>query len=200
MANGLTACILEGKITNGRDFIFKCSRNEGALYRQANNFHFNDEPIYHEANLEHYDRKIKESKQDLEMYRTMSHEEAEKRIEEECAFHEGYNVRRNEETEATREKYTKILNEVEAWNPPEQLQHMKDFAIRNIKESIEWDCGKRKDVVFTRPTAEEWLAERVEMSENFIKMYEGNKEEHIKQVKEANEWIDLFLKELREWK
>ncbi len=40
-----------------------------------------------------------------------------------------------------RERYTRVLAELEAWQPDPLIESTKEYALKCLRDSIEWDCG-----------------------------------------------------------
>jgi hypothetical protein len=84
---------------------------------------------------------------------------------------------------------------VENWEPTtEENASLKDYAIDQLKSSIDWDCKVYEPP--TKHTAEEWLQGRIEATESSLAFYKKQKEAEIKRVNESNKWVTELVESI----
>lgn len=193
MPTSYTDEIYRGKEVSGEDFILRCARQFGGL------MHMRDEPLdtpitYREPDLSYYDKRIKEATEQARKYHRVSREEVEKEIDKtHKEMVETYHrrVRENAELES---RYRIVLSEVQTWNPPTpEHEELKEFAIKQLEDSIEFDCSARHLVAPKKPDVDEYIAEMIESAEESREYYVKEKKEEIERVNAANKWIDELL-------
>lgn len=90
-----------------------------------------------------------------------------------------------------KDRYLKTLNEVKTWTPPtKDHENLKEFAIKQLTESIDFDCGtsyyenevKKLDV-------DEWLKGQITRCKNSFDYHTRENEAEIKRTNERNQWV-----------
>jgi len=196
MPTGYTAAIADGISFN--DFILRCARMLafGALILMRDDP--NDKPIPEEFKLSDYhSKKIVETMKELKALESLSEKGADKRAEQD--YQAALKDKKDgiEKTNKLRKKYTSMLIQVKTWIPPSP-DHigLKDFMIKQIEESIGFDCGTD---YYTRQrikpqSGKEWLAERNQMLLKDLAYYAEEDEKERERTAGRNRWI----KQLRE--
>jgi len=196
MPTGYTSKIYEGEQVSGKEFIMTCARAFGALIEMR------DEPldakIPEELKIDtHHNKALEKSKQELDKYRNMSIEEAQKLVDESYKKTVEDNKKYYDEKLELRNRYEKVLAEVEAWELPSQdHQNLKDYAIRQLEESILFDCGHIEDYAkeVRKETPEEYIQKQIDSCLWNIEYHQKEWENEVKRTNERNLWI----KQLRE--
>lgn len=201
MPTGLTGAIYEGKDVTTAEFIFKCARHFGGLlHLRDTEISLDDVIPLVKVDYEYYDRNIATAKEELHTYRNFTLAEAAVHMDAEYQARVIRYNKRIEDSEQVKDRYTKAIEGVEAWEPPtEKHQALKDFAIQQLKLSLEHDCY----VLPVAPivdTPEGWLAGLIEDAKLNVTRWEERKAEEIQRVKEKNEWVAALTSSLRKLK
>lgn len=194
---GYTAPIADG--IDFKDFIMQCARAFGALVTMR------DEPMDAEIPEEfkpsdwHKD-KLAEAEADYEKYKAMGLEEATVASKEEYQDeldHRKESIRKDGELKG---KYLSMLAKVKAWQPPTpDHQGLKDFMVKQIEESIDFDCNhddfyKRHPVVL-KP-AKEWLADKINFCLRDIAYHTREMQAEEQRCAERTAWVQALRKSL----
>lgn len=99
--------------------------------------------------------------------------------------------------EAQLDRYERMLESVQAWDPSHPVMRgTRDFAISQLKESIQFDCAGFSFEKAERKPPEEWLAEQYESTVRSIKYYTKQQAEDELRTSERNEALQVFKEEL----
>lgn len=187
MPTGYTCDIYEGSCNDYKEYIMKCARAFGALIEMR------DEPL--DAPIpekfepdSYYPDQIKKLEEELKNFKELSLEEIE--TEYEKAKNEAYAdwlVEMKNRNDIL-SRYNRILEQVEKWEPPtDDHNSLKDFAVTQLKNSINHDCGVTK---FEFPIKEVWIKQYSKKSiEDEIEFYKKRHEEEIAAYVRKNKWI-----------
>jgi hypothetical protein len=190
MPTGYTSEIYEGKEVSGKKFLMDCARAFGACVMMR------DEPMDAEIPEEfqpstYHKEQFKRAKEELKKYQSMTIEEAQKFVDEEYKSTVDYNKNAIKKSLELRNRYLNTLSEVMEWQPPtEDHNGLKEFAIKQLKESIDFDCSTSYyDKKVTKYTPEEWLNIKICGCLRDIEYHTKENEAEIKRVSERNKWI-----------
>jgi len=96
--------------------------------------------------------------------------------------------------------YEDMLTKVEAWvSPSPDHQGLKEFMVKQIKESIDWDCDREYEEP-KRISSEEWLTARIEQYEQDVKYHAEKYAEEVERVTKRNQWIAQLRTSLEQTK
>ena len=98
-----------------------------------------------------------------------------------------------------REKYEAMLARVEAWEPP-SADHvgMKEFMLKQITDSIKWDCGyDHYDKPTLRLTGVDWRDKQALKILHDIEYHKKEYAEEVDRTNQRNEWVRLLRESLR---
>lgn len=196
MPSGLTSKIYEGKPITMEEYILKCARQFGGFMHMRDE-DYNAPFIPRKVDLAYFDNNIARAKEQLEHYKSLTVEEVEQEVEEDYKFAlDRHHDRVNKSLEILK-RYDSMLEKVIAWEPPtaEHL-NLKDFAIKQIQESIEWDCDIVKMSYPVKESADVWLKNSIDGAQRTLDHYIKRKEEEIKNVESANKWVYDLLESL----
>lgn len=197
MPNGITAPISEGKDITAAEFILRCAKQFGGLSHMREDSL--DAPIVpRETSTKRYDENIARVQKELDYYNSISIDTVEELVEEsykdEVAL---YNKRVAEKTEL-RARYQALIDKVIAWEiPSEEHTKLKEFALNQLVESIDWDCK-----VYEEPkkmSAQEWLDTHIESRQRNLNFWKKQREDDIKSVEGANKWAADLVNSLWEF-
>lgn len=203
MPTGYTAYIEDGKITTGKEFLKLCTRAFGiaidlkdAPLSVPTPAHFKSDTYYKER----YDKALEE----LNKANNLTFEEA--KIQMKNAYEERISdyKRYTEREIAMNEKYAKVRNEVETWNPPtEDHQGLKRFALEQIdmcvtkQKCIDEYLEKSKEVFDDSDEAvEKYISYNIRYcKEELDRAYKSWKEE-LERTEKKNIWMKKFLESI----
>jgi hypothetical protein len=190
MPTGYTSNIYDGKKVSGKDFLLDCAKAFGACITMR------DDPAEAEIPEEfkpstYYEERTVEAIKELEKYKAMSLEDAEKLLEVEYQQNEKHRLESIEENNKRKQRYQKVLDEVKLWMPPtDEHVHLKEFAIEQLIRSIDFDCDNSYlDNPYVKLSAQEWLNNKIEQFTEEIERSRKHQEEENERAKGRTEWI-----------
>lgn len=192
MPNGYTSDIYNGKDVTLKEFALKCARNFGAL------IHMRDESLdapIRLKNLEdsYHKKRIEQLESELENLKSnpKSIEDLEKEYELEILKIKAEDEKRNKEIIDLKSRYESLLKQVEAWIPPTNEHiNLKNFMIRQLTESIEFDCIEYSQLKYF-PSKEDWIKEKLSNSRLYkdLEYHKTEFEKYKSHTIKSNEWI-----------
>jgi hypothetical protein len=187
MPTGYTAAIKDG--ISFEKFVWSCARAFGALVTMRDDPM--DAPIPQAFESSTYNAQaLAKARAELTRLQAMMKRE----ISAACAADYEQQMKRHGEwlTEKAqlREKYTAMLAKVQAWAPPTpDHAGMKDFMVKQITESISFDCS----ISHMRPpqklSPEEWHAARVQSAQADAEYHEKAQAEEDERTAQRNAWL-----------
>jgi len=190
MPTGYTAEVVDGKITEFKDFALRCARAFGAMIEMRDDAL--DTPIPEEFKPDlYYSNRLKDAVSEHEDLLYLTSDEiihrAKKEYQEDLkAYHES-----NKKVEETNRRIDSMLDKVEAWNPPSpDHQGMKKFMKEQLKMSREemWRDVPKELV------PQDWYNKELNRVIKNIKYFQEEMNKEEERIKSRNKW----LKELRE--
>lgn len=118
--------------------------------------------------------------------------------DKEIAFIKLFNRQQVARYTSLRERYTVAVDMFEEWSPEfEAGQKVKEFALTQLRESIEFDCGREpfQQRVPERLSAAEYRIQRRNKLEGDLEGAKGRQIEENKRCDEANRWVKEFYKD-----
>lgn len=194
MPTGYTHCVQKGEVTSFREFAIRCARAFGATIDMRDEPADAEIPERFEPHTDYHDKALQKARNDLEVYRSMSHEQCAKAAQ--SAHVKAVADWKEREAERNRQatRYTNMIAKVEAWEPPSSDHvELKNFMLQQLRQSLDFDCGH----VWDRPVAEDpetWRATQIERCERWIKYHEKGRAEEVERTESRNRW----LRQLRE--
>lgn len=190
MPTGYTYPVVEGKVTEFKDFALQCARAFGACIEMRDEHQ--DVPIPDEFKPDDYHtQRYEESK--AEMVRLMSLTPAECEAERDAEFeqvqksHEKYVQTR----QAENNRIKAMLLQVHAWEPPSRDHiELKKFMVDQLESSI-------VKVHFDGPTkvgVEDWLHGKVASANRSMGYHQKRVASEVERIQQRNLWV----KQLRE--
>lgn len=115
----------------------------------------------------------------------------------------GYNARKYENFLKTttddidlRDKYETMLQKVESWQPPTpDHTKLKEFMVKQLNESIEWDCNYERETPVPL-SAEQWYFQELEKASKDINYHTKEYIKEVKRVNERNAWVSALKESL----
>jgi len=186
-------------IKNGitfEDYAFKCALAFGACLPQRDESANERPKLREESSL--YEEKLPEALAEYGYLMSLNNKQqneygTEERDKEIANIQASLEKKRDLES-----KYRNMLNKVEAWPPPTNNHvSLKGFMIKQIAESIEFDCNTNHYIeelqkAITKKPAD-FYADAVKKAEWNCNYYEEELEKDLKRTEESNAWImDLY--------
>ncbi|MBJ7935493.1 hypothetical protein [Bacillus cereus] len=200
MPSGYTCIIEDREKVSGSEFILRCARQFGALITMRDERMDAEIPTF-TVSSGHLER-IETAKRNLEEYKSMSLEEAERLAEESYQNQIKSNQEAIQRKLTLKAKYLNTLEEVKLWDPPtDEHVGLKEFAIKQIEESIDFDCSTTYyEKPVTKLSGEEYLKQMIEIYEDQVKTAEDMHGREVESVASRNQWVkdlkeSLFSKE-----
>ena len=200
MPSGITAAIYEGETTTLRDYLMTVGRQMGyaILQRDADR----GEPVRTaEPNTHYHDERVREARATLSDLASITPEQAAERARADYEKAHTAWCESREKNEALRARYEDMLQQVEEWEPDPLIAGTKVYAIKYLRESIEFDCGRpdeesRWNREPVESTPEQWVEkQRAEALRTLEYNLEGRGKE-IQRTTERNAYIEAFLNSL----
>lgn len=193
MPSGLTCKIYSGEDLTLRDFALRCVRQLGAGYlasQQGEKELPKDKaPVltvgsYHEG-------KIIEAEKEIEKWEALRNnlEEARKLYDEQYTKNMQFNATVNEERKEIEKRYNTVLEKVKAWNIPIEYNSLKELMLKQLKESIKWDCSPYTPYKEGKVPIEEWIEIRIKLAKRDLDYHTKEFQEEKKRIAENNNYL-----------
>lgn len=191
MPTGYTAPIADG--ITFKQYAMSCARAFGALIEMRDEPADAEIPESFKASTYHAER-IEKDRAELAELLALDHEDATKKAEQAHEKSVAYHTEAIQKQNALRAKYEAMLADVEAYQSPSpDHDNFKEFMAKQIKESIEFDCGgdyHERAIANAVPlSGPAWIAsekKRLEVSIEYHLKHQADDEERTRQ---RNEWV-----------
>lgn len=187
MPTGYTAAIKDG--ISFQQFTYDCARAFGALIMMRDEP--SDAPIPDKFEPSNYHSKelliAKEEKDRIESLSKDEREIESKKYNDEKM--ESWEKRKAEKEELG-VKYKNMLAKAIQWQAPTpDHEGLKEFMIKQIKESIDWDCSMKHDLKPEILNAFAWYKMKIKKLDWKIKYHIENNESEIKRSEDRTKWV-----------
>ena len=193
MPSGLTCKIYSGEELSLRDFALRCVKQLGAGYHASQHgdkdLPKDKAPILKVA--DYHPKKIEEAKADLQYYSGLLNnlEVAQKLYDEEYNANMKYNAETNEEREKLKERYEIVLKKVENWAIPAEYNSLKELMLKQLKESIKWDCTPYTPYKEEKISVEEWVRSKIKMAVRDVEYHTEELRQETLRIAEYNNYL-----------
>lgn len=194
MPTGYTYPITTEKGISFEDFVMNCAKAFGNLIEDSN------KPIPEKFEASnYYQKKIEETKIELEKFQLMTEEEAAELQKTETKKEIVHCYEAIEENNNLKQKYNSMLLQVKSWNPPtEDHINLKNFMIKQLELSIpdtdnSYYFKKIAKIIIFDP---KWKNRKINSLLENLKYYQKENIEEIERVAETNQWINDLRKSL----
>lgn len=188
MPTGYTAPVQSGKVATLNEFAMQCARAFGALITMRDDPLGAPIPDKIEPQTSYHDKALAEAHAALAEMRSLTPEQAEyralKAYDEATASHMAYAREKDEQ----RGRYEAMLEKVEAWQAPEEVSGLRSFMLKQLRESIDFDCGHQSPAP-ERLMGEKWRAEMVEKAERDIAYHTKARAEEVDRAADRTRWL-----------
>lgn len=184
MPSGYTAPIIEGGGVSFEEFVWGCARAFGALVMMREMGPGAKIPERFEPTDYHVKRRA-EAEERYRAAEVMTNDQAEERAAAEYERAVAYYDKSQAEDAERLRRYEAMLTRVRDWTPPTPDHiEMKSFMVKQIEESIRFDCGYERTAP-VRLTGAAWRAQEMAAAARDIAYHA---EKHRKEI-EADHWL-----------
>ena len=186
MPTGNTEGII-GRCMTFPEFLWKCARSMGALIHMKEDH--SDAPITKPGPSSSYEKKvIRDARRDLKKLKNSTYAQIERHLRRHYRHSLASWKSLVEERNDRWLKYEDMRAQVQAWEPPtSDHQGLKDYMLRQIQDSVDFDCGLCPEPKLQDPA--DYLKSEIEFLTGRISKYEAILREKNKMM-DAGEWID----------
>jgi hypothetical protein len=203
MSTGYTYEVAEGKVTQLPEFALRCARAIGYLVEMRDMSPDAEIPERVEPRTDYYRERLQENVKELASVVSWDAETAEEEARKaNQRMLKGFlqSIRSQKDTKA---RYTNMLGQVEAWEPPTpEHEGLKEFMGEQLTSSIDHDCYYLKkdylgDDVRPQPVSgEEYRQQKLETLSRSLQF----DLEHLSNVEDRtesrNEWVSVLFESL----
>jgi hypothetical protein len=194
---GYTAAIAED--ITFKQFAMNCARAFGACIELRDESGGGEViPEKFESSSYHLDAKAKDEAA-LAALRAMTVEEQVAAAQKAYTDAEASRLKYLAEKAALKAKYLKMLDAVVAWCPPTpEHQGLKGFMIKQIQDSVQFDCGGGfYETPTVRVSPAEWIDEQGHLLTRSIARHEFDHQKEVARTNERNAWVAALRKSLK---
>ncbi len=190
MPTGYTAGIEKGM--SFQKFALQCARNFGALIEMR------DEPMDAEIKLpvysDYHEKELDKARKELKRLEGLTATQAMAACESDQK-HEADSAAEYERSKIElRKKYQAMLIEVNAWNPPSPDHNgLKQFMVRQLEESISFDCSPNMPRQIESMEPSVWLLNKKKKAIHDIEYHEKENQKEIERVSQRRVWVSGLL-------
>jgi hypothetical protein len=198
--SGITAAIYEGKDVTRDEFLMRVARSFSLAIMQREDDP--DAPVRRvKADTKYQDEAIEKAQAVLAEVGGLSVAEAGERAKAEYYDAAKARQERRAEVLALRGRYEAMIREVEAWEPDPLVLYIKDGALKQLRKSLDFDCGKPGEEVRYWPVPQwldgaEWIVQKTEKARKDIDYQREQIAKRKAVAAERNQHIDAFLRSL----
>jgi hypothetical protein len=199
MPTGYTADVQSGKVTDFQTFALQCVRAFGALVmmRDAPS----DAPIPEEFKPSDYSAKaLQDATSELERLRLMTPSDVERAAA--AAYDEALTrwAARRKERVQVRQRYEAMIAQVQAWDPPSQDHvEMKSFMLKQLRDSIDFDCSSDYDDRPVKRDSKKWHAQESKRLRESIAYHVKSHAEEVERTRGRNVWVRQLRESLKSY-
>jgi len=203
MPTGYTAGILDGTVTTFPQFAKLCMRAFGAT------IHLRDESLDAEYEPrvpgDYYLKGIEKAKQLIIDAQKLSDEEIVETKKKQLEDSKKYHLEAIEKAKNSTIEMNKILTDVRKWQPPTpEHTGIKDFMIKQIEETIDFDCKTdyhdkelfKIEFESLNINASEIRKEMLEKGKKDFTYHNSENLKEIQRCEQSNKWVSDLLKSL----
>jgi hypothetical protein len=195
MPTGYTAAIKDG--ISFEEFTWNCARAFGALIMMRDDPA--SAPIPERFEPSDYNlKRLAEARSRLAELEALTPEQCQQRADEQYESDEQSRLDRKQEMQDLRAKYADMLDQVRVWiAPSKEHDGLKEFMIKQIEESIKFDCGyTHYDEPTVRLSGIDWLDEQKARAIKNIEHHKTANAEEVERTNGRNEWVRLLRESL----
>lgn len=190
MPTGYTSAVADGTITTLREFALRCARAFGATISMRDEPMDAPIPAYFPASSPYHREHVAKAYARLQRLKRMSPIEAQREMQQRHAEDMAYWRRRTTENAQQQARYKTVLAHAIAWSPPaDEHQSLKEFMVRQLRESSEFDDDSRYLKMPRLGRWPEWLVDQVAKTERDIAYHAKHQAEDTLRAIRNTAWI-----------
>ena len=188
MPTGYTTDIYNGKEVTFKDFALNCARAFGACVMQR------DDPAGEKPKIQPEESYHTKALKKLGKFKKPSKKQFKTFIKRLIAD----NKEIINKKKVLGKAYSEMIEQAAKWTPPTtEHEALKDFMIKQLVESKQWDCGidhyESEFLSLSVMTYEDYIEEKKQRYINNCKYHEEHLIKNIALIKQRNKWIeDLY--------
>lgn len=197
MPTGYTYGVQEGKVTTLEEFTQSCAR---AFLWQARDSEEKDlrKLVQGTNDREYYEKELKQAAKEFKHLMTLDDAQWYGLYTVAKEEHEHQQDNRLARKLAEKAHYEAMLEKVRQWTPPsDKHKALKDFMIKQLEESLEFDCGSIMMERSEMPRFEDWKKyELIQAEQNKDRAY--NELERVNMRDNSfTDWVDQLLESVK---
>ena len=195
MPTGYTEAIISEKGISFKDFVMDCARAFGACIATKDDPKDKKIPIFEPS--DYFSKELVKAEKELIEFKKLSKSDWEQKAKDEFSSAIKRYEEEIKENESQKSKYNKMLKKVREWQQPTfDHKELKSFMIKQINESIDFDCYEPKCPIISN--AEEWANKKLKSILWDVSYYTKSNREEIERVVERNKWVKQLKESLQQ--
>lgn len=201
MPSNYTSKLYNNEQTNLKDYALNCARSFG-VFAEYRDQELPDSPIEIKVDQYYYDQ-VERDKEVSEYLKEATAEELTSYIIKKRVENAENKLNSSKEKNSIRERYLKMLEEVEAWEPPSDKHiEFKNFMNEQLENSIEFDCHEFIDLDELKKACgnaatdtvdvENYRSEMIRYHERLLRQSLEQLDEAERSAKEKTLWLKQF--------
>lgn len=190
MPSGYTAPVMEGKITTLAEFAMCCARAFGACISMRDDDSNAPIPERFEPDTKYHDAAISAALAAIGEIEVLSLDECAQRAADEFRIETERRAQRKTERAQVRARYEAMLKQLGAWSPPSDIAELKGFMIKQIVDSMQWDCDERDySPALVAMTGDQWRQTTLAKLRSDVDYHTAEREKEISRTEDRNKWL-----------
>ena len=196
MPTGLTAPIYEGKEDfTFEDFALRCARQFGVFILQRDDPADTPAKSRFEVDAYHTGR-VTTARAKLTELESMPEDVVMDRAEHAARMEQERYEEALAKDEDMAERYDAMIARTEAWKPSDKWERLREFMLKQLRESKEFDCGVSEYMKPKNRNAGEWYADELEAAQKELMRAEQSLAEETERQAERTEWAQQLYVDL----
>lgn len=182
MPTGYTNKVQTGEMTKLEDFIMQFIRDKE--FKEVSTYHLD---------------KLNESQEEYCKFNKLSDDEIKKEIDEYYDMENECRRKYNKRTSNEKQNYLDMIDKLNKWHPGDEYMELKTYGLKQLEESIEWDCISIYTKELEKPSIKEYK-ENVNKGLLWDIEYHSRKySEEVARVKKHNEYLRGLFEEFKQF-
>lgn len=200
MPSGLTYKINSGEDMTLRGFALKCVTQLGAGYfatcQGEKEMPLDKAPVLKVSN--YHQEQLSDAEKDIAFWNEVKDNQREKQklYDEYIQKKRSEDIDRDKRQAAIKERYITMIKKVEAWNLPDEYKSLKDLMLKQLNDSLDFDCPERNRNEERLPTIDEWLKCQIESAEWSIEYHTKEYEKEKAHTEDINKYLKGLYDEI----
>lgn len=197
MPTGYTAAVVDGTVTDLKEFALQCARGMGALVMMRDDPRDAPVPDSFAADTAYHDERLTSARARMSELEAMDLAARTAATEAYNAEVEAYNAKCIAENAERRNRYDAMIAKVVRWTgAPEGI---KEFMLEQLRSSRDFDCyDDPTQFNPKRMSVSDWYREELRKATRDISYHEGERAKEIARTAERNAWLRQLHDSLRD--